>query len=110
VSAGPAESVSGIEFQGQLDRAGDAGRLLALGALAAAWIGHAARHDAQRFDQFESGEVRAQAVVRSTTERQVGCRRLAGDIEPVGIVVHGRIALGRSRRADGARPRGDRPR
>jgi hypothetical protein len=62
---------------------------------AAAWVGHSSRDDAQRFNKFESGEVRAQAIVRTTAERQDGCRRLAGDVEPVGIVVCGRVMVGR---------------
>src|SRR5271166_5806155 len=75
-----AVSVPGLEFEGQRDRASDTGHLLPVGAFTAARIGHAARDDAERFDEFESGEVRAQAVVRAAAERHVGRRRLAGDI------------------------------
>jgi hypothetical protein len=69
--------VPGFEFEGQRDRAGDAGELLPVGKSAGARIGHTARDDAQGFDEFESGEVRAQAVVRAATTESTDFVRLS---------------------------------
>ena len=72
--------MSGVEFEGQRGRAGDTGELAPVGKSAGARLGHAAGDDAQSFDEFESGQVRAQAVVRAAAERQDRRRQLAADV------------------------------
>src|ERR1700694_3293372 len=65
-------SVSGVEFDGQGCWAGDSGDLLPGCGSAAVWVGHAARDDGQGFGEFDSGEVRAEAVVGAAAEGEHG--------------------------------------
>ena len=48
----------------------------------------------QGLGEFESGEVCSEAVVNAAAERKHGRRPLAGDVEAVGVVVDGGVAVG----------------
>jgi Luciferase-like monooxygenase len=85
--AGRRRSVSGVEFYGHGCWAGDSGDLLPGCGSAAVWVGHAARDDGQGFGEFESGEVRAEAVVHAAAEGEHGRRPVGAPDE---IVRYGR--------------------
>src|ERR1700728_3186178 len=89
-----AGSVSGVEFDGQGGGPGDSDDGLPGGGAGAAGVGHATRDDGQGLGEFESGEVCSEAVVTAAAERKHGRRPLAGDVEAVGVVVDGGVAVG----------------
>ena len=53
------------------------------------------REDHERFGEFQSRQVRTEAVVHPAAERQDRGRFVAGDVEARRILVDGEIAIGR---------------
>ena len=86
--------MSGVEFDGQGGWSGDSDDGLSGGGAAAVWVGHAARDGGQGWGEFGAGEVCSQAVVNAAAEREHGRRPLAGDVEAVGVVIDGGVAVG----------------
>ena len=58
----------------------------------------------KRFGQFDSREVRSEAVVHAAAEGQHGWWGVTGDVEAIGIVVDGGVAVGRGGIDDDQRP------
>lgn len=57
---------------------------------------HALRHDGEGFGELKAREVRTEAVVHARAERLHRRGAVAGNVEAVGIVVHGGIPVSRS--------------
>ncbi|KZS68389.1 hypothetical protein A4G27_09550 [Mycobacterium kansasii] len=99
--------MSGVEFDGQRCRAADSRDGLPRDGSAAARVRHQPGHDYQRFGEFDSGQMRTQAVVPSTAEGQHRRRTLPGDVETIGFVVDRGVAIGCRGAGDNARARRD---
>ena len=94
VSPGLMGSGDGVEFDGKRCGPGEFGRQPPGGRAAAPSTGHPPGDDAQCLAEFDSGQVGTEAVVHAAAEGRYRRGRLAGDVQVVGTVVDGRVAVG----------------
>ena len=87
--------MSGVELDGQRGRTGQFGEWLPGGWPGAPRARHSPGHDGKGLGELEPREVGPETVVRAAAEGQHGRRGLASDVEPIGILIHSGIAVGR---------------
>ena len=85
-----------VEFDGQTQRPTQAYDGFPRCRSRTSRVFQSSRQDIQRFGDLPSGQIGAQAVVHPAAEGQYRRRPLTGDVDTIGIVVDGRIAIGRS--------------
>src|SRR6476661_3034696 len=100
-------SVSAVEFHRQAYRTSDAYERLPRCCASAPYVGHPASHGREGLCEFDSGQVRPEAVMEAAAEGEHRRGPFAGEVEPLRLVVDCRVVVRRRGIDDDERARRD---